>query len=271
MPLVVGAATDDGASPGMLDLRGAVNLADFQGGDQTITFDPAVFSTPRTITLTDGRLELGITTGTITIDGPGANLLSIDGNKIDRVFQIDPEVTASLSGLTITGGSSTGFGGGVHNGGTATLTNCTISGNSSRYGGGLLSEGTLTLDHCTISGNSASIEGGGLWTAGKATITGCTISGNTSGDVGGGLNNRSATLTMTGCTISGNSAQELGGGIYNQATATITGCTISGNTARRMAAAWSPAYRHIDADRLHDQRQHRPGWRRPGELLQDDR
>ena len=175
---------------------------------------------------------MGITTGTITIDGPGANLLSIDGDKIDRVFQIDRMVTASFSGLTITGGSSTGFGGGVYNGGTATFTDCIISGNTSRYGGGMLSEGALTLDHCTISGNSASIEGGGLWTAGEATITGCTISGNTSGDVGGGLNNRGAMLTMAGCIITGNSAQELGGGMYNQATATVTGCTISRNTAR---------------------------------------
>ena len=33
-------------------------------GDQTITFDPAVFSTPRTITLTAGRLELSNTAGT---------------------------------------------------------------------------------------------------------------------------------------------------------------------------------------------------------------
>jgi parallel beta-helix repeat protein len=231
-PLVVAATTDNGTPPGVLDLRGAVNLADVRGGAQTITFDPTVFATRTTITLTAGQLELSNTTGTVTIDGPGANLLSINGNQIDRVFKIDRMVTASLSGLTITGASSISFGGGVYNAGTATLTGCVISGNTSGYGGGLFNQGTITLDHCTITGNSASVEGGGLWFQGAATLTDCTISGNTSGDIGGGLNNRSATLTMTGCIITGNLAQDFGGGVYNQATATITGCTISGNTAR---------------------------------------
>jgi hypothetical protein len=233
-PLVVGAVTDNGASPGVLDLRAAIDLADVMGGARTITFDPAVFATAQTITLTAGQLKLSSTTGTIAIDGPGADLLSIDGNRADSVFQINSQVTASISGLTITGGSTRGVGGGVLNLGTATLDHCTISGNSAGYGGGVLSDGTLSLDHCTISGNSATIEGGGVWTSGPATITGCAISGNTSGDIGGGLNHRGGVLTMTGCTISGNVAQHFGGGVYNQATATVTGCTISGNTSENI-------------------------------------
>ena len=71
------------------------------------------------------------------------------------MFQIDPMVTASLSGLTITGGSTAGCRRWSVQRGTATLSDCTISGNSAGYGGGLFSDGTLTLDHCTISGNSA--------------------------------------------------------------------------------------------------------------------
>jgi hypothetical protein len=231
-PLVVRAATDNGSPPGELDLRAAVDLSGILAGPQTITFDPTVFATPQAITLTGGLLDIGNTTGTVTIDGPGANLLSIDGNRADRVFKIEPQVAASLSGLTITGGATIGLGGGVYNRGTATLTNCTISGSSAGYGGGIGSDGTLTLDHCTISGNTATTEGGGAWTTGTATLTGCTIIGNSSGDIGGGLNNRSATLAITGCSITGNSAQALGGGLYNQATATINDCTISGNDAR---------------------------------------
>ena len=47
------------------------------------------------------------------------------------MFQVDAGVTASISGLTITGGTTAGNGGGLYNdGGTATLTNCTVSGNS---------------------------------------------------------------------------------------------------------------------------------------------
>ena len=230
-PLVVGALADNGAPSGVLDLRGAVNLANARVGAKTITFDPAVFASAQSITLTGGQLKLSGTMGPITIDGPGANLLTIIGSGAANVFQINDDVTATLSGMTITGGSTTGVGGGVLNLGTATINNCTITGNSAGYGGGVMNDGTLSLDHCTISGNNATVEGGGLWTDGTATINACTISGNSSGDIGGGVNNRGATLTLTSSTVSGNSAHTMGGGIYNQGTATIDGCTISGNSA----------------------------------------
>jgi predicted outer membrane repeat protein len=212
-------------------LRWAVQQANLATSPSTIDFE--LGQPPSTIGLLLGSLELSNIAEPTMIDGPGASLLTIDGNKADRVFTIDPRVTASLSGLTITGGATIDQGGGVYNAGAAALTNCTISGNSSGYGGGLLSKGTLSLDACSISGNSASVEGGGVWTAGTATLTACAIMGNASGDIGGGLNNRSATLTLDACTISGNSAEKLGGGIYNQDMVTLSGCTISGNTAVR--------------------------------------
>ena len=59
---------------------------------------------------------------------------------MSRVFQVDSKVKASISGLTITGGSNGSYvsaGGGVDNYGTLTLTACTISGNSSVNGGGV--------------------------------------------------------------------------------------------------------------------------------------
>jgi hypothetical protein len=59
---------------------------------------------PATITLTQGQLELSNTGTAITIDGPGAGLLSISGNNANRVLLVDNGVTAVPSGLTITGG-----------------------------------------------------------------------------------------------------------------------------------------------------------------------
>ena len=52
-------------------------------GRDTITFDPTVFSTSQTITLGGSQLDLLGTTasGTLTIQGPGANLLSVSGNN----------------------------------------------------------------------------------------------------------------------------------------------------------------------------------------------
>ena len=73
----------------------------------------------------EAQLELSNTAEPTTITGPGAGLLSIDGNEAESRVPDRSEVTASLSGLTISGGSTTGFGGGLYNDGTATLTDCT--------------------------------------------------------------------------------------------------------------------------------------------------
>ena len=86
-----------------------------------------MFKTPQTITLTGGQLELSDTTGTETITGPTAGV-TVNAGGLSRVFQVDADVTASISGLTISGGSA-GAGGGLYNAGTATLTNCTINDN----------------------------------------------------------------------------------------------------------------------------------------------
>ena len=89
-----------------------------------------MFNTPQTITLNGTQLELSDTTGTETITGPAAGVTVSGGGK-SRVFQVDSGVTASISGMTITGGKTTGNGGGLsNNGGNVTLTNCTVSGNS---------------------------------------------------------------------------------------------------------------------------------------------
>ena len=178
-----------------------------------------MFKTPQTITLTGTQLELSDTTGTETITGPKAGV-TVSGGGLSRVFQVDAGVTASISGLTITGGNTAGNGGGLYNdGGTATLTNCTVSGNSAgrrrrrpvqhqRHdhadqlhrqrqlrrvdGGGLYNfNGTATLTNCTVSGNSATHRRRrrGCNYGGTATLTNCTVSGNSAGYGGGGLIN----------------------------------------------------------------------------------
>jgi hypothetical protein len=132
-------------------LRWAVGQANSTGGAETIAFDQKVFKTPRTITLSGTQLELSDTSGTETITGPKAGV-TVSGGGLSRVFQVDGGVTASISRLTITGGSA-GLGGGVWNdGGTAALTNCTVSGNSASFAGGLYNfYGTVTLTNCTVS------------------------------------------------------------------------------------------------------------------------
>ena len=177
--LLINTATDAAGSPaGKLSLRQAVNLANVLDVAETITFDSTVFATAQTITLAQGQLELADTGGTETITGPPGGV-TVSGGGLSRVFQVDATVTASISGLTISGGSTTGNGGGLADDGTATLTECTISGNSANDGGGLVIGGTASLTGCTIGGNHASGNGGGLYNTGMATLEDTIVAGNT--------------------------------------------------------------------------------------------
>ena len=201
----VTSTADDGGSG---TLRTEIGLAEQAGGIETIDFSSAFDGAPQTIVLGEGALELK-PGGTIDIVGPGAGLLTVNANHSSRVFEVDPGVNATISGLTITGGSAT-IGGGVYARGYASLAGCTITGNTATYGGGVYGSSTLTLTGCTISGNSGYI-GGGLYTEGTATLTGCTIGGNSAGEDGGGVYN-SGKASITDCTVSGNRATKYGGG-----------------------------------------------------------
>src|SRR6266496_784561 len=148
------------ADSGMGSLRQA--LADANDGD-TINFDAAVSGT---ITLTSGEL---LVNDSITISGPDADLLAVNGNAASRVFHISSGKTVTISGLTITNGSASGgtypnnSGGGIFNDHAAlTVNNCALSGNStSNKGGGILNWGalsgnaTLTINDSTLSGASS--------------------------------------------------------------------------------------------------------------------
>ena len=104
--------TSDSIAPGagLLSLREAIDFADTSpSGASDITFDNAVFATPQTITLTGIQLELSNTGGTETITGPAAGV-TVSGGGLSRVFQVDAGVTASISGLTITGGNADVYG-----------------------------------------------------------------------------------------------------------------------------------------------------------------
>src|SRR6266536_566608 len=126
-------------------------LADANDGD---TID---FAITGTITLTTGEL---LADKSVTISGPGAASLTVDGNLAGRVFHVTSGVTASIAGLTITNGNAwedaqTNSGGGIYNDhATLALDNCTVSGNYGAYGGGGVHNhsGTLTVTNSTFSG-----------------------------------------------------------------------------------------------------------------------
>ncbi len=208
----------------------------------TITFASPLFDTAQTITLTSGVLTID---KDLTINGPGAKLLTINGNNADRVFLINANVIAAITGVTITGGSSTPVptlfnttnGGGIFvlGSGQLTLNNCTIFNNattSGGNGGGICNNGTLTVTNSTISGNTTSGDGGGILNNGinsTLTVTNSTISGNTASNNGGGISS-GGTLSVGNSTITNNSASA-GGGIINFSSMSLKSSIVAGNTA----------------------------------------
>src|SRR5262249_9041745 len=135
---------------------------------------------PATITLTTGQL---VVNNNVTISGPGANNLNVDGNANGRVFYISPGKTVTIDGLTITHGSTPvganfpdNAGAGIYNDqATLTVINSTLSGNSATNGGGLYNYlGTLNVANSTLSGNS----GGSIYNnVATLIITNSTLSG----------------------------------------------------------------------------------------------
>lgn len=203
-----------------------------------IEFDKNVFKagTSHTITL-KSTLALTETKGPEVIDGPGASIVTISGNNAVEVFSVATGVTASLSGLTITGGSANTHengGGGIGNDGTLTVANSTIESNSvagSASGGGILNLGTLTITNSTIENNSAGGEGGGIFNDGTVTVIQSTIAGNSALD-GSGIYTLGGTLTVIGSTIANNVQAEFGGGIQIAGgTALLVNSTIADNSA----------------------------------------
>jgi filamentous hemagglutinin family protein len=259
--------TNDDNSIG--SLRAAVNFANLNlnpaapnNDTNIIRFDTSgVFANPQTINLTNGSLNLTNIDRATTITGTGANNLTVSGNNASTVFIINPSVTATLEGLTITKGKGTATfnqGGGITNNGNLTVNNSTISDSTSLYyGGGIYSDGNLTVNNSTITGNIGIYSGGGIYAGGNLTVNNSTIDGNTTYESDGGgiysrgnstvnnstiIRNISASgggiggdgkLTVNNSTITGNSASSRGGGIDISASGewTVNNSTISGNKA----------------------------------------
>ena len=189
----------------------------------------------------------------VTISGPGADVVAVNGNAKARVFHIASSRTVTISGLTIANGNASSQpapdGGGIYNDhATLTLDDCTITNNVAfRDGGGVHNAGaaTLTLNDSIITGNSTGNDGGGICNngTGGAAIMGinkCTINNN-SATHGAGICNDgrmkgTTLLQINNTTLNNNSAADDAGAILNIAdtkgTAILSNCTVSGNSAQ---------------------------------------
>jgi fibronectin-binding autotransporter adhesin len=212
----------------------ALNASNANASANTITFAPGVAGT----IINSSRFGRPIT-HPLTIIGPGARTLGIDGKGNARIFDVRAGAgSVIISGLTLANGKATvlggstfpiGYGGAILNAASLTLTDCSLIANSSAVAGGaILNNGsssgnaTLTVNNCTFAGNFSSASGGAILNTGVA-------SGH-------------ATLSMTNCTLNQNIANQYGGAIYNDGTnagnaaLTLTNCTFNQNTANLAVA-----------------------------------
>lgn len=115
-----------------------------------------------TLTLTNGALALP---DGVSIEGPGPELLTVDGNGAGRIF-VAETVSSGISGLTISNGLASGVNGGAlyQVGGDLTVANCQFRGNrsvgasggSGGYGGAVYTtNGVFTAEACVFENNVA--------------------------------------------------------------------------------------------------------------------
>ncbi len=205
---------------GLTSLREAIFATNTVAGADTIEFDPSLTADAlATILLTMGELVI---TDSLTIDGPGSTLLTIDASGNDptpdstlndgnttndgdgsRVLNIDDNTSALMNveirGLRLTGGDT------------------------NEYGGGIVARENLTLRECIVSGNTSKIDGGGIFSSGfsfyyssapnSLTLVDSMIVDNSSGTEGGGIRKVIGDLTVDRSVIDGNQAGAVGGGI----------------------------------------------------------
>jgi CSLREA domain-containing protein len=226
---------------GKFSLREAITKANTTAGADVIVVPVGVFK----ITIAGASEDANATgdfdiTDAVTIQGVAAGLTVINGQQLDRVFDVlgsgPSSIKVVLQGLTVRNGLVTGPGGGIQVGNAdLVVRDCVVTGNrASESGGGIANvPGTanVTLVRTTVGRNVAGAGGGGVSATGISVLTvkSSTVRRNLAGNNGGGI--FADTATLTNSTVSGNTARTDGGGLWAQ-TATLFNCTIAENIAQ---------------------------------------
>ena len=221
---------------------------------QAIADVPAAGTIDFSSTLSGQTISLAselVVNASMTLDASAlANGLTVNGGGTVRVLRVGASGNLTLKRLKLTGGqgigaaTSSGFGGALYNGGTATVERCTFTGNTATYGGGICNaqNATLAVTDCTftvnsaLAGNSADLYGGAIFNSSVMTVNGSTFDRNSSNFEGGGIySDFSSTLTVNNSTFTGNSAVFYGGAIFNGSpTMNLRSSTLVGNSAVRI-------------------------------------
>ncbi len=236
-------------------LRHAIQAANASGQDCLITLAKGTYTI--TIKNTNGHendaaqgdLDIADSGHTVTIQGQGAASSIVNGNKIDRVFDVLSGADAVFQNLTIEGGIAQDDG-----------TSGALPGTTAALGGGILVQGTgqASLEGVTLKGNLA-LGGngapGGSFLGSRGSSAGSGGAGQPA--AGGGLYSSSGSIDLSSSAVSGNAASGgtggnggnsggppcllggsggpggtgAGGGLYLSESTKLSASTVSGNSA----------------------------------------
>ncbi len=244
--------TNDSGPGSLLQAIAAANDTD---AADTITFAP---SARGTITLTE-TLRVG---RDLTIEGPGAEALTISGNYMVRPLDMS-SIRLDLSGVTIANGRARGVdpllifedvqnhGGAISNTGTLTIRKSVLSNNRAVNRGGAIFNfggGKVNMFDSTLSDNSAELGGAihnlavtvfGQQRIPQATVVGSILRKNYAGR-GGALYNEGI-VRLTDSTLNDNHASSQGGGVYTALDLAVQRSTVSGNTSNKGGGLYESA------------------------------
>ncbi len=169
----------------------------------------------------------------VALAGPEVTI--IDANNGGPTISVSAG-TVDLTGLTITGGSSMGLGGGLSITGTdpVTLTDCVVTDNQSTDGAGIytFSGAQLSILQSTLSNNLGEIGGGLMFQGSSLTVIDSTFSGNTADELGGAMVIfGTPVVQLANTSITDNQALDGGGLAIELASIVVQECTIERNTA----------------------------------------
>ena len=237
LALVTVTTLDDSVdfNDGLTSLREAIFATNLVGGPDTIDFAAGLTAGgPATILLTQGELRI---TDSLTITGPGADLLTIDASGNDstptvndgkgsRVFNIDDgtfsRTSVSIAALRVTGGDMSGSGGAIFSVENLHLSDMVVDLNAGSFSI-IYSTGMLTIDRSRVVDNQASgITGAAVILAADLAVHNSHISGNS----GAGINTAGDTL-VTDTVLSNNGSEGLI--IKTSKAVQVFRSTISGN------------------------------------------
>jgi CSLREA domain-containing protein len=179
-------------------------IGDCEAGNQDDVID---LSGLNGIITLSSQLEIS---SNLTLEGPGAEILTLDGDRKYLVLWIKSDTTVKIKGLKISRG----------------------------YGGGVKNEGILTIEESTVSENWVDSRSGGIYNDGNLILTNSTVSENFASSWGGGIYNEMGTLTLNESTVSENSAGSWGGGIIiTGGTSNLINSSVLGNAVSSLGVA----------------------------------